>query len=90
MWTHHREVDPFDPSMPPDPHRLPPPTEWFAPDAEPRFCPMCGASLDHGLTSEWWIAHERVFLTWCSRCKWTGNVVLFDRAIIEEPEARWP
>jgi hypothetical protein len=51
---------------------------------------MCGASLDHGLTSEWWIAHERVFLTWCSRCKWTGNVVLFDRAIIEEPEARWP
>ena len=92
METHDRSVPPFDPAMPPDPHRLPPPTEWFAPDAErhlldrPRFCPMCGGSLDHGLTSEFWVAHERVFLTWCPGCRWTGNVVLFDRAVIVEPE----
>jgi hypothetical protein len=92
MATHHREVEPFDPTMPPDPHRLPARSEWFSPHAErhlldrPRFCPMCGASLDRGLTSEWWVAEERVFLTWCAACHWTGNVVLFDRAIIEEPE----
>ena len=79
-------------ALPPDPHRLPAATEWFAPDAErhlldrPRFCPMCAASLETGLTSEWWNAHDRVFLTWCSKCRWTGNVVLFERAIIEEPE----
>lgn len=92
MKTHDRSVPPFDPSMPPDPHRLPARSEWFSPHAErhlldrPKFCPMCGSSLDGGLTSEWWVAEERVFLTWCASCHWTGNVVLFDRAIIEEPE----
>lgn len=79
-------------ALPPDPHKLPPAGEWFAPDAErhlldrPKFCPMCGSSLERGLTSEWWTANERVFLTWCPDCKWTGNVVRFDKAIIEEPE----
>ncbi len=72
--------------LPPDPHKLPPATDWFAPDAErhlldrPKFCPMCGEGLERGLTSEWWTANERVFLTWCASCKWTGNVVRFDKA----------
>jgi hypothetical protein len=80
------------PPLPPDPHRLPPPGAWFAPDAarhlldRPKFCPMCAASLERGLVSEWWSAEDRIFLTWCSRCRWTGNVVLFARAVIEEPE----
>lgn len=78
--------------FPADPHRLPPATEWFAGDAahhlldKPKFCPSCAAALDRGLISEWWSGRDRVFLTWCAECKWTGNVVLFDRAVIEEPE----
>lgn len=65
---------------------------WFARDAErhlldrPRFCPMCGASLDRGLTSESWAADERIFLTWCAACSWTGNIVRFARATGFEPE----
>lgn len=79
-------------TMPPDPHRLPDQGQWFAPDAlrhlldRPKFCPMCGASLERGLTTEWWNAHDRVFLTWCAQCRWTGNVVHFERAVIEERE----
>ncbi len=80
------------PGLPADPHRLPPPGEWFAADAanhlldRPRFCPGCGASLERGLVTEWWTADERVFLTWCSRCRWTGNIVLVPRMTIHEPE----
>ena len=79
-------------ALPPDPHRLPPPDDWFAADAahhlldKPRFCPMCAAPLHRGLTTEWWHGDDRVFLTWCAQCRWTGNVVLFARAVIEEPE----
>jgi hypothetical protein len=68
------------------------PGQWFARDAErhlldrPRFCPMCGASLDRGLTSESWAADERIFLTWCAACEWTGNIVRFGRATGFEPE----
>jgi hypothetical protein len=46
---------------------------------------MCGESLDRGLISESWAADERIFLTWCPQCSWTGNIVRFDRAVIEEP-----
>lgn len=86
--AHHRPW----PALPPDPHRLPPAGDWFASDAahhlldRPKFCPMCASSLDKGLVSEWWSGEDRVFLTWCPGCRWTGNVVLFARAIIEEPE----
>ena len=86
--AHHRPW----PALPPDPHRLPPPGDWFASDAahhlldRPRFCPACGSGLDRGLISEWWSGSDRVFLTWCAECRWTGNVVMFDRAVIEEPE----
>lgn len=86
--AHHRPWPP----LPPDPHRLPPPGDWFASDAayhlldRPKFCPMCAAALDEGLVSEWWSGEDRIFLTWCARCRWTGNVVPFERAIIEEPE----
>jgi hypothetical protein len=80
------------PALPPDPHRLPPPGDWFASDAahhlldKPKFCPMCSSTLERGLISEWWSGTDRVFLTWCAECRWTGNVVLFERAVIEEPE----
>jgi hypothetical protein len=47
---------------------------------------MCGASLDRGLTSESWAADERIFLTWCAACEWTGNIVRFSRATGYEPE----
>jgi hypothetical protein len=79
-------------TLPPDPHALPVPGEWFAPDAErhlldrPRFCPMCGASLDGGFTTEYWSADDRVFLTWCAACSWTGHVVRFEHATIYEAE----
>ena len=42
--------------VPEDPHRLPPPSAWFAPDAErhlldkPKFCPMCAASIHDRVT----------------------------------------
>ena len=77
--------------MPDDPHRLPPPGEWFAADAErhlldrPRFCPMCGASLEGGLVSESWAADQRVFFTWCAACSWRGDVVRYDEVSIDEP-----
>jgi hypothetical protein len=48
--------------------------------------PRAGQSLDNGLTSESWAADERIFLTWCSHCSWTGNIVRFDHAVIDEPE----
>jgi hypothetical protein len=85
-------AEPLAGRLPADPHRLPPASEWFSGDAErhlldrPRFCPMCGGSLDRGLTSESWTSDERIFLTWCPHCTWTGNVVHFDRATISEPE----
>jgi hypothetical protein len=78
------------PQLPRDPHRLPERGEWFATDAtrhlldRPRFCPMCGADLDQGLTTEYWSGDERVFLTWCAACSWLGNVVRFDHVAIEE------
>jgi hypothetical protein len=78
--------------LPADPHRLPARGEWFGPDAErhlldrPRFCPMCGESLEPGLTSESWSADDRIFLTWCAQCRWTGHVVRFERATIYEEE----
>lgn len=76
--------------LPADPHRLPPPGEWFAADAErhlldrPRYCPMCGASLAGGLVSESWAADQRIFLTWCAACSWLGDVVRYDRVAIDE------
>jgi hypothetical protein len=85
-------AEPLAGRLPADPHRLPPAGEWFSGDAErhlldrPRFCPMCGGSLDRGLTSESWSSDERIFLTWCPHCTWMGNVVHFDRATISEPE----
>ncbi len=88
--AHRRPAGPHP--LPADPHALPPPGEWFAPDAErhlldrPRFCPMCGASLDGGLVSESWAADQRIFLTWCAGCSWLGDVVRYDEVSIDEPE----
>ena len=82
-----------DPSLLPlDPHRLPDPGEWFAPDAarhlldRPKFCPTCGGALDNGMITEYWRADDRVFYTWCPHCMWTGTIVKVDRATIFEAE----
>ncbi|MFM8897089.1 MAG: hypothetical protein ACKOE2_17390 [Actinomycetales bacterium] len=79
--------------LPPDPHRLPPPDAWFARDAErhlldrPRFCPMCGHALDaNGITTEYWSADSRNFMTWCGSCRWFGEVVRFGMVVITEAE----
>ena len=78
--------------LPLDPHKLPPPSEWFAPDAErhlldkPGFCPSCGASFDLGIVTEYWLADDRVFFSWCGSCSWTGNVIHVERAMIFEQE----
>jgi len=75
--------------LPPDPHRLPAPTDWFAPDAErhlldkPKHCPMCGAAIDisSGIVTEFWQGTDRVFMTWCSACSWFGEVVFYTRGV---------
>jgi len=79
--------------LPPDPHRLPPPDAWFAKDAvrhlldRPKFCPMCGASLgEDGITTEYWTADCRNFMTWCASCHWFGEVVRFGMVVITEAE----
>jgi hypothetical protein len=90
-----RSLDTTGPvSLPPDPHRLPNPNEWFAPDAErhlldrPRFCPMCGLGIAEGfgITTEYWTADARNFMTWCGECGWFGEVVRFTRVTITEEE----
>lgn len=79
--------------LPPDPHRLPPPSAWFARDAErhlvdrPQFCPMCGHGLGaDAITTEYWAGDGRYFLTWCGACHWFGEVVRFDLLTITEVE----
>jgi hypothetical protein len=54
----------------------------------PKFCPMCAADLeiDGGITTEYWVAEQRVFMTWCGACGWFGEVVRFDMVIITEEE----
>ena len=81
-----------DARLPADPHKLPSPGEWFASDAErhlldrPRFCPMCGTSLEKGLVSESWSSDQRIFLTWCAQCSWLGDVVRYHHVAIYEPD----
>lgn len=82
-------------SLPIDPHRLPAPTEWFAPDAmahlldRPQFCPACGSDLGeflNGIAVEYWRGEERVFFTWCGSCSWMGEVVSLSQVTILEEE----
>lgn len=79
--------------LPPDPHRLPPASAWFAKDAvrhlidRPKFCPMCGQPLsEDGITTEYWSADTRNFMTWCGQCHWFGEVVRFGMVIITEAD----
>lgn len=79
--------------LPEDPHRLPPPQAWFARDAErhlldrPKYCPMCGHPLDvNGITTEYWTAGDRNFMTWCASCHWFGEVVRIGMVVITEAE----
>jgi hypothetical protein len=81
-------------ALPPDPHRLPPKGSWFGPDAErhlldrPKFCPMCAADveLEGGISTEYWAADLRVFMTWCGDCGWFGEITRFDIVTITEEE----
>jgi hypothetical protein len=80
--------------VPEDPHRLPPPTDWWAADAErhlldkPKFCPMCASSIHDrgGISTEYWTADTRNFMTWCGDCGWFGEVVRFSRVTILEED----
>lgn len=47
---------------------------------------MCATSLDEGITTEYWNADQRVFMTWCAGCGWFGDVVRYDMVTIEEAE----
>lgn len=41
----------------------------------PRHCPACGAVLaGGGIAVELWEAADRVFCTWCPRCRWSGEI----------------
>jgi hypothetical protein len=68
---------------------------WFPADAErhrrdaPRFCPACAAALalaegGQGLTTEYWVGRDRVFVCFCGACGWSGDIVLADRVIGHE------
>ena len=70
---------------------------WFPADAEshrrdaPRFCPSCAAPLGlaeggHGLTTEYWVAGDRVFACYCAACDWSGDIVLSSRVVGHEAE----
>lgn len=49
---------------------------------------MCAASIaEHGgISTEYWMANERHFMTWCGDCGWFGEVVRFDMVTISEVE----
>lgn len=49
---------------------------------------MCAAGIEAqgGISTEYWVADTRVFMTWCGECGWFGDVVRFDMVIIEEEE----
>jgi hypothetical protein len=70
---------------------------WFPEDAEahrrdaPRHCPACAAVLSvseggRGLTAEYWVAGDRVFVCYCGECGWTGDIVLSARVVGHEAE----
>ena len=70
---------------------------WYPQDVEshrrdaPRYCPHCAAPLSlaeggHGLATEYWSAHERVFVCCCGDCGWYGDIVLSDRVVTHEAE----
>jgi hypothetical protein len=70
---------------------------WFPHDAErhrqdaPRFCPACAAPLaladgGRGLATEYWVAHDRVFVCFCGDCGWSGDVVLSARVVGHEAD----
>jgi hypothetical protein len=75
-----------------DPHPLPPPSAWFAHDAErhlldaPRHCPRCGARVSGsaGLVVEYWVTEDRVFYCWCRACDWTGTIIQLERHVGHE------
>lgn len=70
---------------------------WFPRDADrhrvdaPRFCPACATpwAMDaggRGITTEYWMARDRVFVCYCGACGWSGDIVLAERVIGHEPE----
>jgi hypothetical protein len=70
---------------------------WFPNDAEahrrdaPQHCPACGTHLSvtdggQGLAVEYWTAADRVFVTYCSQCHWTGDITPTTRVVGHEPD----
>ena len=70
---------------------------WFPQNAArhradaPRYCPGCAQPLSlteggHGITTEFWVADDRVFVCYCGACGWSGDIVLTARTVGHEPE----
>jgi len=70
---------------------------WFPDDAAshrrdaPKFCPACAAPFGlaeggHGLTTEYWVRGDRVFVCFCGLCGWSGDIVLTERVVGHEAE----
>ncbi|MCL6598130.1 MAG: hypothetical protein K6T81_05255 [Alicyclobacillus macrosporangiidus] len=51
-----------------------------------RYCPHCGASLQdpYSLVVEYWQAEWTIYLSYCSACKWHGEIIDQIRAVIAE------
>ena len=50
------------------------------------YCPRCAQSMtDTGFSSAIWRHQEIVFICWCSRCGWTGEIVETSRMIANHP-----
>lgn len=49
---------------------------------------MCAASIEihGGISTEYWMGDQRVFMTWCGECGWFGDVVRYDMVTITEEE----
>jgi len=49
---------------------------------------MCAASIEvhGGISTEYWMSDQRVFMTWCGECGWFGDVVRYDMVTITEEE----
>jgi hypothetical protein len=49
---------------------------------------MCAVEIENmgGISTEYWSADRRVFMTWCGDCGWFGEIVRFDLVTITEEE----
>ena len=47
---------------------------------------MCAASIEihGGISTEYWMGDQRVFMTWCGECGWFGDVVRYEMVTLRE------